>query len=871
MEGKEDSHKTPLEIRTPTPGEKRDIKDNALSDASSDSDKDKKRMKRKLKKYIKTENEEEVIHKDDLPKILPKVNKILNKKIKIDDINDTFKGTSIDFDIFYEVLMSIAEEQPDAIEIDDTDKKEETKKSNKKDKPKNPKSDPKSVEFTQNLITTISNYESLICSLGKDDPMREAYAGVINSLKQQLVNATKSKKSVSSEKQLPVNKSLNQLSVSAIFHHPNKDESFQEKEMDKSLENALNVSSGLEKKRSISPVPLPEEDSDVSSEDYESELEEIYTAYSNQFIRDENYNLFEAQYSAKKGINVGKFGRFCADFKCNLPNRKVTKIFNKFVFSSRRNTTNSEFKMSFPIFKNAVKYIPVAEREIKLEDAKFQWRKIKLKLEEGVSSPTKKDHLQQQKKEYQKQITQLKNIKNEEKEYKKFLKRIGITKSKNYRHKIIDAHQPFMMKRDGSRIPAEKQESRMEKIAVLHSKLKHLYEERYGKKKAKKILLNHNMLQRLKEIKNFKKDASYKKRKLENKEEEVKYIDQLVTLATLTKSDFAKFMQPRDKQEIVEDIDSFLTDTLGYEKNEPFDTTDGFKSFPPIGKKSDRKKKGILRFDVKSRIREVNEDTEYDKSEIMTMVSGKDAKSIKTTDQDNTTEVERSTFGGRKQTKMRISKDQIKKSRNAGKDLSLGKHKTQKLPNVKNSSSSKFLDKSKRDQRSMSKSKSKSKKKLSQLAITDGSKFPSKRQMLSVKNHPVGNKTSRMFAPKLNKDLPISPRQQRLMKKPYGRYKSSKPPSEHQSEEEEEPETPASSEEIPVLPDIQQSSQIVALLSSRLDKTEKYSNVIENLNKIKGKPNRSFYQQCIKTQKDIDKPKVTKSSGFGKYDKEDYK
>lgn len=161
----------------------------------------------------------------------------------------------------------------------------------------------------------------------------------------------------------------------------------------------------------------------------------------------------------------------------------------------------------------------------------------------------------------------------------------------------------------------------MEKIATLHSKLKHLYEERYGstnsfhiiEQKAKKILLNHNMLQRLKEIRKYEKNDYRKKRRSEVKDQEIKIIEQLVTLSTLAKSDIEKFMEPKDDTEIVEDIDSFLTDTLGFQKGEKFDVSDGFKSFPPIQpKKVKKKKKGILRFDVKSKIREVNEETEYD-------------------------------------------------------------------------------------------------------------------------------------------------------------------------------------------------------------------------------------------------------------------
>jgi len=75
-------------------------------------------------------------------------------------------------------------------------------------------------------------------------------------------------------------------------------------------------------------------------------------------------------------------------------------------------------------------------------------------------------------------------------------------------------------------------------------------------------------------------------------------------------------MEPHDRTEIVEDVDVFLSETLGFDKTENFELSDGFKSFPPIKliKKGKKKKKGILRFDVKSKIEEVNEETEYNVS-----------------------------------------------------------------------------------------------------------------------------------------------------------------------------------------------------------------------------------------------------------------
>ena len=68
-------------------------------------------------------------------------------------------------------------------------------------------------------------------------------------------------------------------------------------------------------------------------------------------------------------------------------------------------------------------------------------------------------------------------------------------------------------------------------------------------------------------------------------------------------------MQPSDEKEIIEDAEDFLKETLGFNPNEKFEVSDGFKSFPPIkpSKKKKKKKRG-LRFDVKSKIREVSEE-----------------------------------------------------------------------------------------------------------------------------------------------------------------------------------------------------------------------------------------------------------------------
>ena len=38
---------------------------------------------------------------------------------------------------------------------------------------------------------------------------------------------------------------------------------------------------------------------------------------------------FDAKSKFKKGLNIGKFGRFCHDFGCKLSLRKINEIYNK--------------------------------------------------------------------------------------------------------------------------------------------------------------------------------------------------------------------------------------------------------------------------------------------------------------------------------------------------------------------------------------------------------------------------------------------------------------------------------------------------------------------------------------------------------------
>ena len=60
--------------------------------------------------------------------------------------------------------------------------------------------------------------------------------------------------------------------------------------------------------------------------------------------------------------------------------------------------------MNFPIFKKALKFIPSVEKELKLEELKFQWKKIKMKLEEKHDNDDARKELESQKNELKNQI-----------------------------------------------------------------------------------------------------------------------------------------------------------------------------------------------------------------------------------------------------------------------------------------------------------------------------------------------------------------------------------------------------------------------------------------------------------------------------------
>jgi hypothetical protein len=272
------------------------------------------------------------------------------------------------------------------------------------------------------------------------------------------------------------------------------------------------------------------------------------------------------------------------------------------------------------------------------------------------------------------------------------------------------------------------------------------------------------MLQRLKEIRKFEKKKKMKLIKEET--HEINYMKELVTLQMLAKSDLKKFMAPQDDNEIVEDTDAFLTDILGYNENSNFELSDGFKVFPPIKPvlKNKSKKKG-LRFDAVSHISTIKQSTydaesKYPESDRETRIDLDDLKS------------EKSIMLNKRNSKPELLKNITKASRNRNNFLSPQGNKTEALPSV--NKKIRLQERNKSNSKALVAAKGKSK--ISQLAITDGSKFPARKgkNSLETQNKNIGSKTSRMFAPKLNKDLPVSPKQLKIVpKKAFGAVKMS--------------------------------------------------------------------------------------------------
>lgn len=246
---------------------------------------------------------------------------------------------------------------------------------------------------------------------------------------------------------------------------------------------------------------------------------------------------------------------------------------------------------------------------------------------------------------------------------------------------------------------------------------------------------------------------------------EINYMKELVTLQMLVKSDLKKFMAPQDDHEIIEDTDAFLHDILGYNENSNFEISDGFKAFPPIKPALKNKTKKGLRFDAVSRVSTIKQSTydaesKYPESDRETKVDLDDYKS------------EKSIMLNKRSSKPDLLKGTNKASRNRNNFLSPQRNKTEALPSV----NKKILSQERNKSNSKALVPVKGKSKISQLAITDGSKFPARKgkNSLETQNKNIGSKTSRMFAPKLNKDLPVSPKQVKIVpKKAFGATKRS--------------------------------------------------------------------------------------------------
>jgi hypothetical protein len=358
-------------------------------------------------------------------------------------------------------------------------------------------------------------------------------------------------------------------------------------------------------------------------------------------------------------------------------------------------------------------------------------------------------------------------------------------------------------------------------------------------KTAKKILMNHNMLQRLREVRKLEK-----KRRVKKKKEEVEDIDfekELITLQMLAKSDLKKFMEPRKDEFVEEDTENFLHDIIGMEQDEPMGFSDGFKSFPPLKPEIKNKKKTRkgLRFDSKSKISEVRDD-DIDQSK-SNYYSEKEMKETKVTFNESIKGSKKSEVN--KNYQIAVYKPQKKSllknnsnpklSRNVKNTLLVGKNKTESLPALhKKSFHSKLSNKA-------------------ALAITDGSSFPSRRQpQLSL--HPQStspNKTARQFSSKLNKDLPPFARSKNSISKKGPHFitkgglvdegvQATDPPKEER-----------------VLPRIGEEKGVVEVMRRRVEEGDGFQEVISNLDRVKGRNGKvyEFYKMCMKSQKALEK------------------
>ena len=74
----------------------------------------------------------------------------------------------------------------------------------------------------------------------------------------------------------------------------------------------------------------------------EKPLLRIYTIYSKQYIRNQNYQTFESRSVTHHDFNIGKFSKFLSDFGIKLPIRKINEIFNTTVAKEHVAGANKE-------------------------------------------------------------------------------------------------------------------------------------------------------------------------------------------------------------------------------------------------------------------------------------------------------------------------------------------------------------------------------------------------------------------------------------------------------------------------------------------------------------------------------------------------
>lgn len=216
-------------------------------------------------------------------------------------------------------------------------------------------------------------------------------------------------------------------------------------------------------------------------------------------------------------------------------------------------------------------------------------------------------------------------------------------------------------------------------------------------------------------------------------------------------------MKPGEK-DYIEDAETFLKDVLGCEEDEDFGYSDGFKSFPPIKPVGKKKKKG-LKFDVASKISEAKYTT--DKESIKELdFTDKESKDPRVTFQETTQKPKQKSRNNillKRVASEYMTKNTSRINQKSRNSLEPHSKTQQTLPKVTKPSqnTSKSRKNSSKPQKS-TKPFLTHRPNPAQLAITNPSFQPKPKKLLQP-HHGIVSQTSRQFAPKLNKDIPISP------------------------------------------------------------------------------------------------------------------